>query len=96
MPACPPEGVSGQPCPKDGCDSVENGSYKAAAEVLKAPAPHTVPIDLLPFLAATLASQGEEPVVDVSVLVERPLNWVPMWNFVRRAAPPSRAPTLLV
>jgi hypothetical protein len=90
-----PDGCSNTPGEKDGCDTVETGAYKLSGDTLKVPAPdlfvclchicsHIVQFELTRDL---LPSAG--------VAFERPQDWVSSWNFVRRAAPPSRAPSLL-
>lgn len=88
--------MPGQPCPKDGCDSVENATYKVTVETMKAQAPELMRVDLLPYLVVDLVSVFEAPNTDASAIGERPQNWVSVWNFVRRAAPPSRAPTACI
>lgn len=92
---CAVSGESGLPCTKDGCDQVEHASYQAQTHAVKAPAPAVILID--PFASEiVLAFVPVQRSVDVSpAVVERPRNWVATWHFVRRAAPPSRAPALL-
>ncbi len=90
-----PDSCSNTPGEKDGCDTVENGAYKLSGDTLKVPAP-----DLFVCLCQLCLHQIQldatrELVLPSAALYERPRDWVPSWQFVRRAAPPSRAPTLL-
>ncbi len=78
----------------DGCAAVEDGLYKPASSLTKVGAPNfhlgargrclaCVEKQIL-FLHARAPHMA----------VELPRDWVPTWQFVRRAAPPSRAPSL--
>lgn len=67
---------------------------KPASEASKVLAPD------LAFCLCYICSQLVRPdLLDDSALLvsdpERPLDWVSTWQFVRRAAPLSRAPSLL-
>ncbi len=95
IPRCSSDCVPRQPCPKDGCDSIENGAYRSGTDVAKVPAPVLVAPEPFVFLHAALSTLADRPVVVLRESFERPLNWVTTWRFVQRAAPPSRAPTLL-
>jgi len=82
-------------CAQDGCETVESGDYRIAETNLKTPAPILVWVSL--FNAAAIETAAARPVVLASEkLTEWPLDWVPSWHFVRRAAPPSRAPSLVL
>jgi hypothetical protein len=80
---------------KDGCDLVENGQYKPSGEILKVPAPDLFVCGCHSCLLRIQLNAARERVLPSGALVERPRDWVPTWQFVRRAAPPSRAPTPL-
>lgn len=93
---CPDGCTAGAGQSKDGCGDLETGLYKVAGDLTKAPAPDLLACDL--FLCVPLVNWVARPELIVTPLeasFERPLDWVTTWNFVRRAAPPSRAPSLL-
>jgi hypothetical protein len=77
----------------DGCDVVENGLYKPSLDFVKAPAP------ALQFGVCLLClTRVQEQILVVHTkappnAVDRPREWVAVWQFVQRAAPPSRAPS---
>lgn len=81
-------------CSHDGCNVVENGVIKPVGEAAKVLAPDLSAC--LCFICLQLAQPG---MLDESVLLvsapEHPLDWVSTWQFVRRAAPLARAPSLL-
>ncbi len=79
----------------DGCGAVEAGLYKASADAIKVPAPELLACDGFFFLQISSLVEFVEPALVPVGAVERPLDWVTMWRFVRRAAPPSRAPAFL-
>lgn len=82
-------------CSHDNCDVVESGAYKPSNNLLKVSAPDLfVCTDLLCFRIASI-DLPSEPVMPV-VEFDRPMEWVPTWHFDQRAAPPSRAPSILV
>ena len=90
-----PDGCATTSGEKDGCDTVENGAYKLSGNTLKIPAPDLfVGACHFCFQQIQLDAMGEL-VPPSGALFERPTDWVSTWQFVRRAAPPSRAPTLL-
>lgn len=80
-------------CAHDGCNVIENGLIKPASEA-KVLAPDLS--GCLCFICLQLAQPG---MLDESALVvadpNDPLDWVPIWQFMRRAAPLARAPSLL-
>ena len=82
-------------CEGDACKEIESGSYKSSSDGVKVPAPQ-----LLPFAGAIcLILAPVNPIVvqpPPPSAVERPFDWVPSWQFVRRAAPPARAPSSLI
>jgi len=85
---------SGSPCTHDGCKVVENSLIKLNNETIKVPTPALAACtcflcqQLLPSVLAV------EPSLAVSE-AEKSEHWVPVWQFVRRAAPLSRAPSLV-
>ncbi|MBC7368385.1 MAG: hypothetical protein H7343_16510 [Undibacterium sp.] len=90
-----PDGCAATPDAKDGCDTVENGTYKLSGDAVKVPAPS---LFVCPFHFCLVQIQSDatcERVPPSGALFDRPLDWLSSWRFVRRAAPPSRAPTLL-
>lgn len=82
------------PCTHDGCNVVENSLIKLNNETIKVPTPSLAActcflcLQLLPPVVAV------EPIFAVTAS-ESPEHWVPVWQFVRRAAPLSRAPALV-
>jgi len=82
-------------CVADGCDTIENGAYRTADATIQVAAPEAICPDCCLCLAL-LAPLAEEPVrFATTTPVVHDLNWVPVWHFERRMAPPSRAPSLL-
>jgi len=80
-------------CARDGCSALEGGSYKLTTAKLSVPAPTL----LEPIFIILVPTALKVEVAKVEFAPEeraRPLNWVPSWQFVRRAAPPSRAPSV--
>ena len=92
---CAESRASGEPCTKDGCDQIENGSYQAQAQLVKALPPALVAIDPFRTAIALASLTMLTPPEPSPATAECPRNWVTTWHFVRRAAPPSRAPALL-
>lgn len=82
------------PCTHDGCSIVESGLVKSNADSFKVLAPDLASCARFLCLQFALWKPREEPVLAASTS-ERPLDWVTTWQFVRRAAPLSRAPSLL-
>lgn len=76
----------------DGCDVVENGLYKSSTPLVKASAP-----ELVRLVFELVPRPDPEPTV-TSVCspgsVSEPQRLRCTWQFVERAAPPSRAPAL--
>jgi hypothetical protein len=93
------EGAGGcgpdQHCAGDGCETVEGGGYKLSGGTPKLSAPLLAVCVCLVFL--DVAEPALESTVDVFFRSygERPLDWVPSWQFVRRAASPPRAPSVV-
>jgi hypothetical protein len=82
------------PCTHDGCEIVENGAYRASDNLLKVVTPELLvwTVFLSPQLFAS--DMRDEPALPV-VFAIKPQGWVPTWHFARRAAPLSRAPSVL-
>ncbi len=81
-------------CSRDACDLFENGVTKPVSEASKVLAP-----DLSACLCFICLRFAQPGAVDESNLMvsapEHPLDWESRWQFVRRAAPLARAPSLL-
>ena len=86
---------TGTACPHVACQMLENSPYKTVSNGQKVSAPDFVVC--LGFLCARLSAPVfQEKLVAPVGAVESPRDWVPTWQFVRRAAPISRAPSLVV
>ena len=83
-----------EPCAHDGCELVENGTYRSSGSLLTAVTPALLACTY--FICPQLATPDvrDETVLPVVAAV-KPQDWVPTWHFVRRAAPLSRAPSSL-
>lgn len=79
----------------DGCTVVESASYKAASPCVKAPSPDLQVVALFLFVQVSSLADAAEPISGSVASIERPRDWVTSWHFVRRAAPLSRAPSLV-
>ncbi|MSU73039.1 MAG: hypothetical protein EXS43_11985 [Opitutus sp.] len=81
---------------QDGCATVEDGLYKPAGNLTKVGAPNfhlgARGLCLACIQEQILFLHARTP----RIAVELPLDWVPVWQFARRAAPPPRAPSLFV
>ena len=75
---------------KDACATVESSAYKASADTLKVSAPDLVAIVSTLCLQLEPAASPPPPAGSL----DRPLEWVSTWQFVQRAAPSPRAPSL--
>jgi hypothetical protein len=85
---------SGSPCTHDGCNVVENSFIKLNNETIKVPTPSLASCTCFLCLQLLMPVLAVEPSLAVSES-EKPEHWVPVWQFVRRAAPLSRAPSLV-
>jgi hypothetical protein len=83
------------PCSHDGCEIVEGVAFKPTLDSLQVSAPDLVACTCFLCLQLVYRDLSAEPVTPV-VAVEESQAWVPVWHFVRRAAPLSRAPSILV
>lgn len=82
-------------CVSDGCDMVESGDYKVSPQTAKVSAPILSVLACL-FSVASL-SHSEEPFAGTMLGSDHghPVEWVPTWQFVQRAALSPRAPSLI-
>ncbi len=83
-------------CAGDGCDVVESGGYKVSSKTTKV-SPPTLAVfaclfSLTPLSRPTESSTGLSAGADPG----RPLEWVPTWQFVQRAALSPRAPSSIL
>lgn len=85
---------TGNWCSHDVCSAVESGVIKDGRTAFKVLPPDFSPCLCLLCLRLSLPDLLDESVLLVSA-PEHPLDWVPTWQFVRRAAPLARAPSLL-
>lgn len=85
----------GSACSMDGCKTVEETTARPSHKSIKAPAPNLLACVHLLCLQLVVPASIVEPIASVRAF-ERPLAWVPMWHFARRAAPSPRAPSALV
>lgn len=86
--------TDGSSCHHDTCKVVESGVIKLANEAIKAPSPEMIVLLCIACQLPTLADlQGEVRALENGD--ERPLDWTAQWQFVRRAAPLSRAPSVI-
>jgi len=76
----------------DGCDLVKNSNF--AAKEMKVPQPELLACACLICLHTVSPVEISDTADLPADAFERPLNWLTTWHFVRRAAPPSRAPTV--
>jgi hypothetical protein len=75
---------------------VEGITYKPSADLLlKVLVPDLLACSCFLCLQLVHPDLGIELLTPV-VAAEKPQAWVPIWHFVRRAAPLSRAPSVLV
>jgi hypothetical protein len=72
----------------DGCNAVEEGRYQGAVSTVKVAPPV---LEICVYLICAYAQEvGLEspPAADFT----RPCDWIPAWQFERRAAAPAHAP----
>lgn len=76
----------------DNCSLIEDGSFRASADTLKVASPN-----LVSFCACLLCGAAisiSPPMLAVEPSIAPPLELKVGWQFVVRAAPPARAPSL--
>lgn len=81
-------------CAHDGCNVVEGNLAKSSNEAIKVPMPSLAACTCFLCLQVLPPVVAVEPIFAVTAS-ESPEHWVPVWQFVRRAAPLSRAPSLV-
>jgi hypothetical protein len=81
-------------CTHDGCDVVENDWIKPSTDTFEVPAPTLIACTCFLCLQLVPSILSDEPTMSVADFGQ-PYEWVPVWQFVHRAAPLSRAPSLL-
>jgi hypothetical protein len=64
--------------------------------VVKVPAPDLLTCLSLIYACAPPATALQESSACPAELIQRPLDWLPTWQFERRAALSPRAPSLVV
>ena len=79
---------------KDACVTVESSAYKASADTLKVSAPDLVAVICFLCLQREPAATPPPSVILPAGSLDRPRDWVSTWQFVQRAAPSPRAPSL--
>lgn len=85
---------SGGPCTHDECGVVESDLIKRGNEDIQVPAPTLVACTCFLCLQLLPPEPAAEPALTATAS-DHPQHWVPVWHFARRAAPLSRAPSLL-
>lgn len=83
-----------KPCADDGCTVVEDGVTKPASALFAVPAPDLSLCVGFLVLQRSLLATLDAPAWQASA-AEQPRDWLPVWPFVRRAAPMAQAPSLL-
>jgi len=88
-----PSSCSNNQVSEDACDTVENGGYKLSGLMSQARAP-----DLFVCLSHFCDQDSQSIAARENALPDRavfdqPHDWIVTWSFVRRTAPPARAPT---
>lgn len=83
-------------CEKDGCKAVEDGQYRAGAGAVKTGAPDALPQGSLLCAHLRLALAESDPRPTEKSRWHMAPDWVPAWQFERRAAAPAHAPDPLI
>jgi len=79
-------------CAQDDCAVVENGHFKSGAGILKVPVPLVTLLRLeasFPALGVSIGMVPASPAWSTDVTAD---DWLPHWQFARRAAPWPGAP----
>lgn len=79
-------------CTHDGCESVEERGFNQTSVAKVSP-------PILTLCTWIVSSVSDVPVFELLPIAaahefDHPLNWVPAWQFTRRAAPSPRAPAV--
>jgi len=85
---------SSNQCSHDGCNVAEADLIKSATDTFKVPAPTLLACTCILCLQLLPVALSEEPTMSVAD-IGNSYDWVPVWQFVYRAAPLSRAPSPL-
>ena len=83
--------TDGDGCAGDACKQVESGDYKLPRELARVTSPQL--LALLCVIRQSEAPVSLSEVNEVEAAGRRPDDWIPSWQFARRAAPPARAPS---
>lgn len=83
-------------CEADGCKAVEDGQYRTDAKTLKASAPDLAVVALLLCPQLVLAPSADDTGLTAKERRQVAPDWVPAWQFERRAAAPAHAPDSLI
>ena len=78
----------------DQCAVIESGDFFSNASNASAPLPNLAVLACLSCLHAELLARAE-PLAPPAWRPDHPRDWVPVWAFAQRAAPLSRAPSLI-
>lgn len=92
----PTDCVANGNCANDDCGTLEGGDYRSDVAPLKLSSPQwfTCVFLLSEAIAATPAEPDSAPTAGDAL--DRPREWVPGWQFERRAAAPAHAPDTLI
>ncbi len=80
-------------CDSDGCELVENGAFRNTQDDVVVLIPCLSCYERLICLSLAVPTPGTVELMASPDCLERPLNWVPTWQFVQRAALSPRAPS---
>lgn len=94
-PQCSQTCSDGEACDGDACTQFENASYKLGTTLLKVPAPALLACARAIWIGPTPLEIASLEIIPPDA-AEHPRGWVASWQFVRRAAPPSRAPSSMM
>lgn len=86
--------TTGGGCVTDECGTVEDGNYRSDNTVRAMAAPQLTVCAVLTRCRITVPPRGALPAVGRGHFEPR-LDWIPTWQFVRRAALSPRAPSLV-
>jgi len=78
-------------CADDGCNLAEGNLSRPSASAAKTLSPDLAVCLCVLCSHLSLADLTEKPALAVSA-TERPIDWLPTWQFSRRTALPARAP----
>ncbi|MGH7945602.1 MAG: hypothetical protein ACREH8_07670 [Opitutaceae bacterium] len=81
-------------CSHDGCEVIEGGGYKIDDGTPRLVAPQLVVCLCLIYQSVVVPPLEDATTIWSAQDFERPLDWVPAWQFVQRAALSPRAPSL--